>query len=263
VSVAATSTTPTQAWRTGGRGGRQRLIPDPATGELVPYQRVSTFAKTLDDKEGLIAWKAWMALRGAQVEQGLLQQALHADTTPRGVVDALAEAGGAGQKRDRGADRHQIVAMALSGAPLPQMPSEARAELDAVLRLIESLGTVVGLEVPTVCDRWQVCGSVDLVLTGSDGTTVVADLKTGAKVDRLAHSIQLISYARSWVWDFDAERRTGPVAASRPRLVVLHAPQGGAEPALVDLDVDRATRWADLARDVRQARREAARKETT
>lgn len=41
-------------WRLGGRGGKQRLIPHPATGELLAYQRTSTFAKTLDDKEGLI-----------------------------------------------------------------------------------------------------------------------------------------------------------------------------------------------------------------
>ena len=27
-------------WRLGGRGGKQRLIPDPETGELVPYMRV-------------------------------------------------------------------------------------------------------------------------------------------------------------------------------------------------------------------------------
>jgi hypothetical protein len=40
--------------------------------------------------------------------------------------------------------------------------------------------------------------------------------------------------------------------------VVLHAPQDGSRPRAVELDVDDAKRWADLAAAVRDARREAA-----
>jgi hypothetical protein len=236
------------------------MVPHPETGELLAYQRASTFAKTLDDKEGLIPWKAWMALRGAERDHALKQQALHAAATPRGVIDALAELGGAGEKRDRGSDRHQLLAMALSGAPMPQMPAQARAELDAVLRLVESLGSVVSLEAPNVCDEYGTTGSCDLVLQAADGSTVVADFKTGARVDRLSHSIQLIAYARARYWDFGTESRLGLVAPTRPRLVVISAPQDGSQPQAVDLDVEKAKQWAALAAAVREARREAARK---
>ena len=246
-------------WRMGGRGGRQRLIPDPDTGELVAYQRTSTFANTLDDKEGLIAWKAWMAVRGTVHDKALTEQALHAQSTPKGVVDQLAELGGAGEKRDRGADRHTIVAMALTGAPLPDLPPPARAELDKILRVVDQLGTVAAVEAPNVCDRWQVCGRADLIVDGRDGSTIVCDLKTG-RLDPLAASIQLVSYAAARYWDWDTESRGRWVAVDRPRLVVIHAPQDGAEPVPVDLDVERAKRWADLAAQVRDARKEAKRK---
>lgn len=254
-----TTTVPASSWLLGGRGGKQRMIPHPVTAELSPYQRVSTFAKTLDDKEGLIPWKAWMALRGAEKDRGLWQQALHAAKTPAGVIDQLAELGGGGEKRDRGKDRHEILALALSGAPMPVMPPEARAELDAVLRLIESLGSVVALEAANVCDEYQTTGSVDLVLEAPDGATVVADFKTG-RLDPLAHSIQLIAYARAHYWDFDLERRLGLVSPTMPRLAVISAPQDGSPPQAVELDVGRAKRWAALACEVREARREASRK---
>jgi len=205
-----------------------------------------------------MAWKAWMAVRGAAADPALMQRAAHAASTPRGIVDQLAELGGAGAARDRGSDRHQILALALSGATLPDLPPEARAELDAVLRLVEELGTVEALDLPTVCDRWQVCGSVDLVLRARDGATVVCDFKTGSRVDRLGHSIQLVAYAASHVWDFTSESRGPLLAPDRPRLVVLHAPQDGSAPAVVELDLQDAKRWADLAAAVRDARRQAA-----
>lgn len=257
--MTALATTETaDGWRYGGRGGRQRMVPHPETGELLAYQRTSTFSKTLDDKEGLLPWKAWMTLRGAERDEALKQQALHAESTPRVVIDQLAELGGGGAKRDRGQDRHTIVAMALTGARLPELPMAAQAELEAILGLIRSLGTVAAVEAPNVCDQWQCCGKADLVLEGHDGTTIVCDLKTG-RLDRLSASIQLIAYARAHYWDFDSESRRGLVSPARPRLVVIHAPQDGADPVAVDLDVDKAMRWARLAAEVRDARKEARR----
>jgi hypothetical protein len=219
-----------------------------------PYQRVSSFAKTLDDKEGLLAWKAWVALKGAQRDNALLQQALHAERTPKKVIDQLADLGGAGDAARRGSDRHTILAMALHGHPLPE---QARAELDALLTLISKMGRVIAVESSTVCDQWMVCGSVDLVLEGRDGQRLVCDFKTGARTDPLAWSIQLIAHARSHWWDHATQTRAGLVSPDMPQLVVIHAPQSGAEPRAIRLDVQRALHWAELASMVRQARKEA------
>lgn len=257
-----------ERWRMGGYGGKQRLIPDAKTGELKPYMRVSTFAKTLDDGFGLMAWKAWMAVRGASHDKALREAALHAEKTPKKVIDGLVEAGGGGIKRDRGKDRHTLLAMALTGAPMPDMPPTARAELDRILRLIDDLGEIVAVEAPVVCDDWQLSGTADLILrsraqkreegrpgTRAGGMPIVADFKTGGDY-RLPAAIQLVAYARSRFWDFDSETRGELVAPSLPRLVMIHAPQDGAEPRLITLDPHRARAAADLAWQVRRIRKE-------
>ena len=250
------------SWRMGGYGGKQRLIPDATTGELRPYMRVSTFAKTLDDGFGLQAWKAWMAVRGADVDKTLREQALHADKTPAKVIDQLVEAGGGGVKRDRGKDRHTILQIALTGGTLPALPDSARAELDKILTLIASLGEIVAVEAPVVCDDWQLSGTVDLVLQshrsdarshGIGGMPIVVDFKTGGDY-RLSAAIQLVAYARSRYWSFETETRGELVAPILPRLVILHAPQDGSEPKAITLDPYKAREAADLAWQVRRAR---------
>lgn len=241
------------SWRMGGYGGKQRLIPDAETGELRPYMRVSTFARTLDDGFGLGAWKAWMAVRGADVDKALREAALHADNIPMKIVDQLVDAGGGGVKRDRGKDRHTILQIALTGGTLPKLPVSARAELDAILRLIDTLGTVDAVEAPCVCDDWQLAGTLDLRLTAPNGAPVVADFKTGADY-RLSAAIQLVSYARSRFWDFHTETRQGLVASVLPRLVLIHAPQDGAPPKAIAIDPFKAREAADLAWKVRAAR---------
>lgn len=241
------------SWRMGGYGGKQRLIPDAQTGELRPYMRVSTFAKTLDDGFGLGVWKAWMAVRGADVEKALREQALHADRTPAKVIDQLVDAGGGGVKRDKGKDRHTILQIALTGGTLPKLPVSARAELDKILRLIDTIGVVDFVEAPCVCDDWQLAGTMDLRLTAPNGAPVIADFKTGGDY-RLAAAIQLVAYARSRLWDFHTETRAELVAPVLPRLVIIHAPQDGAEPRAIVIDPHKAREAADLAWKVRSLR---------
>ena len=251
--MTTTTTSPADPWVYNGR--KQRMIPD-EQGELRPYQRVSTFAKTLSDSGGLIAWKAWMTLRGAAADgnEALVQQALHAERTPAGIIKQLAEAGGSKDKAEIGTRRHQVVAMALNGADLTAMPADARAELDAILALIHSLGTVQVVEGATVCDQYQTAGSMDLLLTSPTGQPIVADLKTGAKLDLLSGAIQLAAHARSRHW-VDGGRGDW-VAPTLPRLVLIHAPQDGTAPRAVDIDPAQAKRAADLAAQVRDLRKE-------
>ena len=256
-TTVASAITPSTEWRTGGRGGKQRLIKHPVTGEDVPVQRVSTFAKTLDTKDNLIDWMAWKAVIGAHHLPAVAAQARHAEGTPKGLIEQLAEAGGSKDKARRGSDRHAILAMALTGAALPPLPDGSRAELDRILRLIESLGTVVAVEAATACIELGTAGTVDLVLEAPDGQTIVADFKTG-RHDALSHGIQLMAHARSNYYDLANEAWLDPLSRSQPRLVTLHAPQDGTEPRAIDIPVEDARRWTMLAVQVREARREAA-----
>jgi hypothetical protein len=257
VTVAAQSTTPEAPWAENQYG--HRMIADPATGEIIGYQRTSSFAKVLDDKEGLIPWKAWCAVKGAHILPGVAAQARHSPKAPKGLIEELAQAGGSGDAARTGTARHQILAMAITGAPLPDMPPDARAELDAILRLVSALGIPVAVEAATVNDEYRCAGSVDLVLQGHDGRTVVCDFKTGERGDRLSWSIQLIAHARANYWADGT--RAGLVAPDLPRLIVLHAPRSGSPPEAVDLDPVRAKKWARLAVEVREARKQARRKD--
>lgn len=239
-----------------------RLIPTIENpGKLLPYQRVSTFAKGLDLCGVLPQWTAWMALRGAQTPEAgdLPAKVLGVDPdtgkTPIGALDALANLGGAAAKRDRGSLRHHVVALALSGGDLPYLDVMAQRELDAILSLIDSLGDVVAIEAPIVCDEWRVAGSADVILQDRrDGRPIVADLKTGS-VRLLQTAIQLVAYARGHHFDLKTQTRTRLVAEGRPRLVMIHAPQDASEPRAIDFDAQRAKAAAELAAQARDLRR--------
>jgi hypothetical protein len=255
--MTTTTTTPADDWVV-KRG--QRMIPDEATGELVPYTRVSTYAKALDTMGVLGSWLAWQALKGAEVNPAAKQRALHAERTPVKTIDELVEAGGGRAAANKGSDRHQLVAMALKGQPLPDMPAQARHELDAVVSTILLLGSPVAVETATVCDVYRTAGTVDFVLKTPAGMPIVGELKTGnswGAAQQLSAGIQLAVHGRSRYWDQQTQTRGDWVALNRPRLVVIHAPQSGGKPRILDVDPQAATRWADLARQVIDARKEA------
>lgn len=264
MTEAAVITTTAQTedrWRLGGAFGKQRMIPDPLTGELVAYRSVSTFAKTLDETGGLGYWQAWMAVRGAQKDRKLKDAALHADPdgkTPRRTMEELIDMGGGARKRDRGSARHTLLSMALTGQPLPDMPDDARAELATIVALVDGLGTIVASEAPNVCDEHRLCGKVDLVVRAPDGTPVIVDYKSGSRVDLISWGIQLYAYARSRFFDWDTEERGEPLAPTRPRLVVIHAPQDSTPPRIVDIDPRIARTWFELAQQVHRARQDAS-----
>ena len=140
------------------------MIPD-GHGTVVPYQRVSTFANMLDDKSGLLAWHSWMSVKGAALDPGLASQAVEAAQTPRDLMEQLATLGGSKQAAERGTDRHTLVQMRLLGEPLPDMPDEARREIERLYTTITSLGTLAGTEVPVVVDEFQVAGQHGLPAT--------------------------------------------------------------------------------------------------
>jgi hypothetical protein len=223
---------------------------------LKPYQRVSTFARTLSDTAGLGAWLAWMALKGTQHPDGapIMAGALHSEKTPAGLIDQLANLGGSKTAAETGTRRHLAVSMALQGFSLDGMPEQARAELQAIVDLIRSLGTVVAVEAATVCDEYGTAGSCDLILREPGGRIIVADLKTGSRVNHLECAIQLAAHARSRYWVDGA--RGDLVAHHLPRLMVIHAPQTGAPPTTVELDPAYAVQAANLAVQVRAIRKQ-------
>ena len=242
-------------WRINGR--KQRLIPHPVTHQDLPYQRVSTFARTLSDGSGLANWKAHRVLLGAQQPgaHALVQQALHSTETPWAVIEAIAdEYGGAKDAAKRGTARHQIVAARLEGDQLHGFTAEQIAEVDRICDLIRGVGDVTGIEVDTVNDRWRVAGRADYIVRLPDGSNAVGDLKTGKTLKHAEHAIQLAAHSDAHYYDRATQTRTGPVAPVT-RLFVIHAPQNGKAPKFVEYDVSAAFALADLAATARDTAR--------
>jgi hypothetical protein len=239
------------------RYGRPLIAPDgDEHADPLPYQRVSTFAGLLDDKGGLLAWQAWMAVRGSLTGQGrdLAAVAAEYDRAPRDLINQLVELGGGHQARTKGSMRHELVEWRLTGRALPDMPPDARAELEAVASAVERLGTLIGTEVPIVNDEYRVAGSCDYLIQGRDGSPIVADLKTGKTV-MPGVAVQLVAYARGRRW-VDGQRADW-VAWAPPRLVAVHAPQDrpGDVRVMEVTDLQAAKEAAELAVTVRNHRK--------
>ena len=245
-------------------GNHQRLIPDPDTGKLRPYRRVSSFAKTLDDCGALPNWQAWMTLRGAQTE-GAAQHviaALKATKTPRESIEQLARLGGSKDKATKGQDRHKVIAMALAGYSLDALPDQARAEVTRITDLIRSLGEIRATEQALIVDRYQLAGTCDYLLTDPDGRTVVADFKTGDSLRLTSTAVQLGAYVQGVTWE-RTQTRGEPITTdlANARLVVVWAPQDGRDPRLVELDTAQALAAVELADTVRKIRADYGKQE--
>jgi len=233
------------------------MVPGPNGEDPKPYQRVSTFAKTLNPHSNTLAqWLAWKALLGASRPEAhtLVQAALHAERTPGRTIDDLAEIGGSRTAAEKGTNRHELLAAALHGIDLDHLPPDAQLEVASIVALIRQVGEPLAVEFNTVNDELATAGTCDLLLRDHDGRPVVCDFKTGKYRSPLEWSLQLIAHARGWHWADN--QRTEPVCWARPRLIVIHAPQDGAPPELVELDVDQAKRAAALAVQVRDIRKE-------
>jgi hypothetical protein len=232
------------------------LIPDPQTGEMIPYMRTSKFAGLLNPPWLRDYWQWWAVHAAVRFPHLAAPIALDGPQGQGTAVQELVHAAGQNEKRDKGTARHTLVRWALTGRDLPAMPRAQRKQLDAVADAVRSLGTITAVEKPLVCDEWRCAGSADYIGTGPDGTPFIADLKTGDRRAGHEHSwaVQLVTYARSVAWD--GTTRGDLVAATLPRLVIVHAPQEQPDRiALIDIDPGEAKALGDLAYSIAAAQR--------
>src|SRR5688500_15493091 len=101
--------------------GRALLVDE--LGQRVPYTRVSTIAKTLDDKEGLTNWKQRTTAVGLKLRPDLWALACsiqdpEGDDKPemRRVVNEAADVGNVKQGANQGTARHKFTEAIERGA---------------------------------------------------------------------------------------------------------------------------------------------------
>lgn len=246
--------------------GRYKVL---APGALVPvgYTRATTIAKTLDDQQALIEWKARMVAIGIGARPDLAARAAVIDKEDRRALNALAEdaatAGGATIRRDQGTAMHS--AFEKSWHDLSAVPAMFATEAKAVHDALEAAGlsVVEGMaERMIVNDTYGVAGTFDLVLTDGE-QFYVADVKTGSSLmGALSFAIQLSIYAgadnlytQGAAEDGSEDIREAMPNLSRSAGVVLHIQPGLTVCDLHWIDLDAGAKALELAMQVREMRK--------
>jgi len=246
------------------------LIKPVGGGKPVPYTRVSTLAKALDDTYSLNAWRTRMAVLGVSTNRHLMQQVAAIasrfdDPVKQGrreldaITQEAAEAAGVGAAAATGTALHDYTEQIDAGRELAHVPSEFIAPLRAYQAGTKGLESV-GSEVFVVNDTLGVAGSLDRLWRLPDGRVVVGDLKTGDNEPKypLGVTTQVAMYATGQRYDPE----TGTRAELHPDLdptagLLVHLPIRAPEPRcdLYLLDLTLGLQAAHLALEVRQMRK--------
>ena len=196
------------------RYGRPRII-QPDTGDLMPYTRISTLCKALEDQTGLLKWYGRMTGKGIACNDHLraLAAVLDVDDDKQkwnGLVDEAMEAAGSTRRRNIGSALHGFM----------QMLDEKR--LDVSLVGAELAGDVLGygeamqdIEVLAgerfvVVDSIMAAGTFDRLVRLPDGRVVIADIKTGNDPEKYAQAtaVQVGLYANGMLYNPHTGERT-------------------------------------------------------
>lgn len=238
------------------------------------FTRASSLAKVLEDQGGLIQWKAKMAAKGIADSDQL--RALAA-TTPiddyrwRDIVDRACEQAGASNAADMGTSIHTATEEWDLHDQRPDGPPEVLADAEAYRQVCKENGLKpLAAEVFVANDELKTAGSFDRIVQGPDGVSRILDIKTiGSKKDAeaaakwtgVAWAIQIATYANAKPYDGEAgyieweELGLEPPARSGLNAYVAAIPRGTGKCFLIDIDLDEGLRLAQLAVDVKAARR--------
>lgn len=221
------------------RWGRPLITP-PAGGKAVPYTRVTTLAKTLEEQSALAAWKQRMTLVGVTLQPHIALAAAAARDDKKKLND-LAEqalaAAQAGAKAEIGTALHKLTEKLDKGEDIGPIPAEYQADLDAYQAATDGIEWLA-LEQFLVVDDLQVAGTADGIGVLPDGRTVIADKKTGS-IDYagLSIAVQLACYAHGQAYDITTGQRT-PIDVDQATGVVIHMPAGSGQAVLYDVDLN-------------------------
>lgn len=249
------------------------LITPVGGGKAVPYTRVSTLAKALDDNQGLINWAAAATVIGAMRRPGLhaAWQALiaeHGDpwyatdqskAQCKRLVEQCKEAGGTTDRADIGTALHKLTELVDQGRALEHVQPQLQADVEAYRSTMEAHGIEVltdYLEAFVVLDEQRLGGSFDMLARLPDGRVVVCDKKTGSNLDFswLAFAVQLGCYSRGVLYDAATHVRTPLPDVDQSIGLIIHIPAGTGTCTLHEVDLDAGWEAAQVSIAVRQWR---------
>lgn len=237
------------------------LITPPGGGERVPYTRVSTLAKTLDDLSNLMTWKQRKTAEGLLRRPDLMTRlaGVLANGNPdtdantkrmlNNVCKEATEAAGASTGASAGTGFHHLTEAIDKGLEPLFVPESDRPRLEAY-RAATAAYEVLDVETFVVADDVRAAGTFDRLVRCPDGAVRVADLKSGkSEADYpLATTMQLAIYAHGLRYD-GTDRAPLHADLDDTQGVLIHMPpKGGCR--LITLDLAKGWRAAQLADEV-------------
>ena len=264
-----------EAQRDYRRANGAPLVSDPNDPtKTLRYRRPSGYAKNLDDKEALTDWRIFKAMVGVARSTALAAKinAVKDDdkSGKRQLRDEAMDKGTANEAADTGTALHAMTARVEDEADTTfDPPEQYRADLGAYVQMLEDLGLVSDMvEVPMVNDAYRAAGTADriyrltkplLVPDGSvlePGTLILADLKTGQKLDFSlpGYCVQMALYADGTLYDVVVERRLPTPPINKEWTLLVHLPVGSGRCTAWWLSVGLGLQGALLAFDVNEWR---------
>ena len=253
-------TTPTLKAPTDGiprdRWGRPLIVPA-GGGTPEPYTRVSTLAKTLDNKDALMRWKQRMTAVGIGLRPDLAHLASVVKDDNR-KLDELVEQAMAAAETTRAANvgttLHALTEFLDKGEMPPNVPDSAWPDLTAYENATAGL-KVLTSEAFVVVDELKTAGTFDRLVRLPDGRVMVADIKTGQHEPRYPHAaaIQIAIYSRGHLYD-PVKGRCGhlpSLGVDQDTGLLIHLPAGQGKCDLYLLDLRVGWHLAETATSVK------------
>jgi len=251
------------------RSNGRPLITPVGGGKNIPYTRVSTLAKMVDDTTNLTAWKQRMTALGIAISPHLVARIAgvvnnYDDPISDGkrdlnsiVAEAVESAGGS-KASSTGTALHEMTQALDLGRTLKLIPAQWEKHLDAYLTTTAGF-EVLDIETFVVIDEIQAAGTFDRLVRLPDGRVVVADLKTGAHDANypMGVAMQVATYAHGQRYDPATGART-PLHTDLDLTtgLLIHLPaKGDGECSLYGLDLVRGWDVAQVAVRVHTARK--------
>lgn len=239
------------------------LLPDPATGEIRPWQRATTLANRVADRWGLERWAQRGIALGLASDPHLVEAAREAaeaddpEVTKARIDDVLErakEAGGLNTASKLGTLIHEYTEVVDTGGSLEQIPEQYRPDVQAYMDTMRNAGIQVeAVEDIVVNTHYDVAGTLDrLVRCRGEEDLVVLDIKTGKDplgFGGLEIAAQFHIYASASHLYRDGELLPMP-KVQQEWGIVAHIPAGEGGCALYRVDLALGRRVADLCKEV-------------
>lgn len=254
---------------------KRYLLPDPETGEEVPWTRVTTINKCIADMHNLERWKQRQAVRGVALRADLLALAASVNSLPsddpqaketlNDVVKQAQAAAGSSSGANLGKALHTATEQLDRGTALRQisLPEPYDRDLYAYDQARRAAGMVTKpehIERVVVIPSLRVAGTLDR-LTFWRGGRRIKDVKTGQSADefgQLELAVQMALYANaSYMWNLDTQQYEPMPEVEKDWGILAHLPAGQGRAAFHPVNIAAGWDAALVAHEVHSMRKEA------